>query len=176
MKTSDLAALSTLYRVRRLGEADLALVYALCLGNPLFYRYNGKTPSLEDLRQDLHLTPPGVPPTRKYYLGFFEGDSLLAVLDLIDGYPDADTAFIGFFLMNPDFQGRGLGSALIGELAAALGSFGFRALRLAIDKGNPQSGHFWRKNGFTVLREVPGPDHPLLLAERRLTRPLESET
>ena len=168
MKESDLSALSSRYRVRRLGEADLSLVHVLCLGNPLLYRYSGKTPSMEALRQDLQLAPPGVPPARKFYLGFFAGDTMLAVLDLIDGYPDADTAYIGFFLMNPAYQGRGLGSALIGELAAALGRFGFRALRLGIDKGNPQSGHFWQKNGFTVLREVPGPDHALLLAERRL--------
>ncbi len=168
MKESDLSALSSRYRVRRLGEADLALVHALCLGNPLFYRYSGKTPSMEALRQDLQTAPPGVPPARKFYLGFFAEDTLLAVLDLIDGYPDAHTAYIGFFLMNPAYQGRGLGSALIGELAAALQGFGFRALRLGIDKGNPQSGHFWQKNGFTVLREVPGPGHALLLAERCL--------
>ena len=97
MKESDLSALSSRYRVRRLGEADLVLVHALCLGNPLFYRYNGKTPSMEALRQDLQLAPLGVPPARKFYLGFFAGDTMLAVLDLIDGYPDADTAYIGFF-------------------------------------------------------------------------------
>ena len=36
----------------------------------------------------------------KYYLGFFAGDELVAVMDLILNYPKADIAFIGFFMMN----------------------------------------------------------------------------
>ncbi len=32
----------------------------------------------------------------KYYIGYFENGCLIAVMDLIDGYPNAGTAFIGF--------------------------------------------------------------------------------
>lgn len=42
------------------------------------------------------------------------------------------------------------------------------AVRLGIDKENPQSNHFWRKNGFTVLREAAQECGIVLLAERRL--------
>ena len=47
-------------------------------------------------------------------------------------------------------------------------ALGFAAVRLGIDKENPQSNHFWRKNGFTVLKEVPQARGVILLAERRL--------
>ena len=92
----------------------------------------------------------------------------MAVLDLIDGYPKPEIAFLGFFMMNRAFQGRGLGSALIGELAAALWDTGKTAIRLGIDKGNPQSTHFWKKNGFAVIREVARPGGTVLLAEKVL--------
>ena len=168
MKNPDISALSSRYSVRPLTEEDLPPVYALCVGNPLFYRHNGRSPSLDELREDLRITPPGIPLSQKYYLGFFTGETLLAVMDLIDGYPEADIAFLGFFMMNPAFQGRGLGSALIAEAAEALRQDGFRAIRLAIDKGNPQSTRFWQKNGFTVLRELPRDGRTVLLAERLL--------
>lgn len=81
---------------------------------------------------------------------------------------EADTAFIGFFMMNKSLQGRGVGTALVSEVLAYLTALGFAAVRLGIDKENPQSNHFWRKNGFTVLKEVPQARGVILLAERRL--------
>ena len=35
-----------------------------------------------------------------------------------------------------------------------LETIGIRSVRLAINKGNPQSTHFWKKNGYSILREV----------------------
>ena len=29
-----------------------------------------------------------------------------------------------------------------------------KSVRLAINKGNPQSTHFWKKNGYIIIREV----------------------
>ena len=75
-------------------------------------------------------------------------------MDLIDGYPKPETAFIGLFMMNRDYQGRQIGSAIIGETLDYLRTIGKTAIRLAIDKGNPQSTHFWKKNSFEVISEV----------------------
>lgn len=33
----------------------------------------------------------------KYYIGYFEGEKLVAVMDLILNFPNKETAFIGFF-------------------------------------------------------------------------------
>ena len=46
---------------------------------------------------------------------------------------DADTAFIGFFMMNKSLQGRGVGTALVSEVLAYLTALGFAAVRLGID-------------------------------------------
>ena len=57
-------------------------------------------------------------------------------------------------MMNRQYQGRNIGSAIIGETADRLREMGKTAIRLGIDKENPQSVHFWKKNGFAVIREA----------------------
>lgn len=46
---------------------------------------------------------------------------------------------------------------------------GARLVRLGIDKGNPQSAAFWKKNGFAVIREVSSGGRTVLVAERKLS-------
>ena len=101
-------------------------------------------------------------------MGLYDGDMLAALLDLIEGYPAPQDAFIGFFMMNAKRQGQGLGSAIVEELLQYLKAEGFSCVRLGIDKGNPQATHFWTKNGFRVIREVQQAEGSILLAERRL--------
>lgn len=171
MKIIDITKLTLKYSVRRLTEADAEIIYDLCIGNTQFYKYSWNiTPlTIELIKEDLKATPPGKSLSDKYYVGFFDGEKLVAILDLIDGYPEDDVAFIGFFMLAKEYQGKGLGSALVTELFGYLKSIGFKRVRLGIDKENPQSNHFWKKNGFSVLREMAKEDNILLLAERNLS-------
>ena len=89
-------------------------------------------------------------------------------MDLVDGYPSPDAAYIGFFMMNPQYQGKQIGTAIIDEVIDYLLSTGKTSVRLAIDKGNPQSTHFWKKNGFDVLSEADVNGWTKLVAERKL--------
>ena len=164
----DPAKLSGTWAVRRLGEADADLVLALCRGNPQFYRYSQAEPTREQVLLDLRITPPGVPLSRKAYVGFFRQERLAAVMDLIDGYPTPEIAFIGFFMVDRALQGRGLGSALIRETEACLRAAGKKTIRLGIDKDNPQSNRFWRKNGFSVVQAAEREGRTILLAEKAL--------
>lgn len=164
MKEIGIAELSGRYGVRRLHEDDVERVFALCRGNTQYYRYCGKETTREQIENDMRIAPPGIPPEQKYYVGFFAGETMAAVMDLIDGYPDADCAFIGFFMMDSGMQGRGIGSAIIEEVLGYLAGRGFTRCMLGIDRENPQSNHFWKKNGFAVVREA----GDILVAERKL--------
>jgi len=159
---------SSAYRVRRLTEADTELIYTLCKGNTQYYEYCGKDISVELIQSDLKITPPRIPPDQKYYVGLFDGDKLVAVMDLIDGYPNSSYAFIGFFMMDRALQGLGIGSRIISDVLTCLRNRGFKTCQLGIDKDNPQSNHFWRKNGFEVIREVALDEGIVLLAEKQL--------
>ena len=164
----DLSTLSCRYAVRALTDADVDAMAALAAGNDQFYRYYSGRPTPEAMREDLRLLPPDTDPAQKHYVGFFEGERMVALLDLIDGYPDADTAYLGFFMLERGCQGRGVGTALYREIEAALRRAGKQRVRLAINKGNPQSTHFWTKQGFSVLKEVVRDDGAFLVAEKAL--------
>ncbi|MBO4412330.1 MAG: GNAT family N-acetyltransferase, partial [Lachnospiraceae bacterium] len=164
----DIAKISSRYTVRELNGADADAVLGLCRGNPQFYKYTEARPDIEQIRNEMRRTPPGVDPSAKYYLGFFDSPGLVAVMDLIDGYPEPKTAYIGFFMTDRPCQGKGVGTSIVSETAAFLRNAGKTAVRLAIDKGNPQSSRFWKKNGFEVLYETDVNGWTKLVAERSL--------
>ena len=164
----DISSLSMDYEVRRLDDSDADSILALCEGNPQFYQYCEAEPSRAQVLNDLHIAPPGIELSDKYYIGFYRQDSMIAVMDLIDGYPEPDMAFIGFFMMRKDLQGRQIGSAIIRETVASLKAAGKKAIRLGIDKENPQSTHFWKKNGFLVINQVDRGGWTILVAEKIL--------
>ena len=143
----EIERLSNQYEVRRLGEADIPTILTFCQGNPKYYHHCPPMVSAESIRRDMVALPPRKTLEDKYYLGFFEGEVLVAVLDLILGFPDEQTAFWGFFMVNREFQGRGVGTKLVEEIIAGLRQ-DFCAVRLGYVKGNEQSEHFWEKNGF----------------------------
>ena len=149
----DVTRLSASLAVRRLEETDVPQILALCGGNPQYYRYHPPMPSADGIREDMRALPPGKAPEDKYYVGYFAGGALAAVMDLILRYPREDTALIGFFMVDANRQGTGLGSRLVTEAMECLRAAGFSRLRLGVDKGNPQSLAFWTKNGFTRVDE-----------------------
>ena len=164
----DITMLSNQYSVRRLDDSDADDILGLCLENTLYYQYCGAGTSKEQVLNDLHITPPGVDISDKYYVGFFNGREMVAVLDLIDGYPESDIGYIGFFMMNAALQGKNIGSRIIQDVCAYLKQNGKTAIRLAIARDNPQANHFWKKNGFIVIKEVDRDGWTVLVAEKKL--------
>lgn len=172
-KTVQIEELSSRYQVRRLTAEDAPEILALCAGNRLFYQYEAPTPTLESVLRDMTLLPPGKSLEDKHYLGCYDEAGLAAVMDLIDGYPDAETAYLGLFMMEASRQGQGAGTSLLEELCSALPRFGFRELRLCYRKANPQASHFWLKNGLRPLRELTREDGGIIVeASRPLFRPV----
>lgn len=140
--------------VRRLTPADVPEIFSLSDGSPLFYQYCPPFITEESILSDMKVLPPRTVPADKYYVGFFQGDTLTAVLDLILHYPDEDTAFVGLFMTRRETQGKGIGSARIADMVRCLQAQGFHRIRLAYAKGNPQSAAFWRKNSFQETGET----------------------
>lgn len=164
----DPRTLSARYAVRCLSAADVELIYALCRENGLFYEYHPPLVTRKRIVEDLTALPPGAKAEDKQFLGFFEGKRLIAICDLILCWPEKETAYIGLFMTDARLQGQGIGSAIVRDMAAGLQSTGFRELRLGVDRGNPQSFAFWRKNGFSV-----GSEGEYIIMTHRLCLPQE---
>ena len=74
-------------------------------------------------------------------------------MDLIFDYPSDKVAYIGLFMVDPKFQGKGVGTRIIGECCSYWKSLKYQTVRLGVDKGNPQSSAFWEKNYFAETGE-----------------------
>ena len=159
----DIQGLSARYAVRRLTEADLPELLELAEGNTTYYEHLGQRPTLENLREDLTKLPPRTTPEDKYFLGYFREGRLAAVLDLITRYPTPETAFIGWFILRRDLQGRGAGTDIFSELLFRLS---YRYLRLGYVKGNRESERFWKKLHFAPTGlEIPGEAYTMVVME-----------
>ncbi len=149
----DFHLLSRSYTVKRLDKVDVDAAFELMSKNTVFYQYHPPFVTKESIIKDMEALPPQKSDEDKYYVGFFENQTLIAVMDLILAYPDEETAFIGFFMTDVRYQRKGIGSKMIREVCACLKASGCKKVRLGVDKGNPQSYAFWVKNQFRVIEE-----------------------
>lgn len=165
----NIGSLSTKYHVKRIEEVDIPEVYARCKSNPLYYQYCPPFVTSDSIKKDLAALPSGKTLEDKYYLGFYKDESLVAVMDIISGYPDAETAFIGFFMMDQRMQRKGVGTAIITEACQYFKKVGFSEVRLGYAKGNSQSEAFWLKNHFEKTGvEKQGESYVSVHMQRRL--------
>ena len=165
----DVSLFSDRYFVRRMVSDDIEEIYKLCRNNALYYKYCPPFVTEHSIAEDMKALPSNKEAFDKYYVGYYDEDKLIAVMDLIRGFPNDRTAFIGFFMTDISVQGKGIGSEIIHELCAYLKEYGFSSIRLGWVRGNPQAEHFWHKNGFTEAGVTYDTDnYTVIVAQRAL--------
>ncbi|WP_270737423.1 GNAT family N-acetyltransferase [Streptococcus anginosus] len=142
--------LSRHYSCRILAEKDIPSILSLYESNPLYFQYCPPKPNLASVKEDMLRLPEGKAKADKFYVGFWNNSKLVAVMDFVYAYPDEETVFIGLFMVDQAYQRKGIGSQIVTE-ALAYFTKNFRKARLAYVKGNPQSRHFWEKQGFKPI-------------------------
>ena len=155
----DIESLSTQYTVKRINEEDISAVYRLAKSNSKYYEYLHTVPTRESLTEVITKLPDGTSPGSKYFVGFYNSDDVLvAVMDLITGYPEPDDAFIGWLMVDGEMQGRGIGSDIFADVRAAMKAAGFDYMALAVVKENKEALKFWKGQGFGIKEEAVGDD------------------
>ncbi|MCY7223170.1 GNAT family N-acetyltransferase [Streptococcus anginosus] len=142
--------LSKHYSCRILTEKDILSILSLYESNPLYFQYCPPKPNLASIKEDMLRLPEGKAKADKFYVGFWNNSKLVAVMDFVYAYPDEETIFIGLFMVDQAYQGKGIGGQIVTEALAYFAN-NFRKARLAYVKGNPQSQHFWEKQGFKPI-------------------------
>ena len=165
----DIHKITNKFHVKRLSEEHVEEILALCKKNELFYQYHPPVATRESIIDDMNALPPNKEMKDKYFLGFYKGDSLAAVMDLIVDFPEEKVAYIGFFMVEMELQGQGIGTKVISDCMDYLKELGYQKVRLAIDEGNQQSQAFWKKNLFQKTgQRVPNDISAYLPMERML--------
>ena len=94
----EISSLSKFFVVRKLTINNVDTIYDMMSKNEIFYQYHPPFVTKESVVEDMEALPPNKSYDDKYYIGFFENDSLVAIMDLILGYPTEEIAFIGLFM------------------------------------------------------------------------------
>ncbi len=167
----SITKLSKLFEVKKLAEEDVDTIYNLCKENTFYYEHCPPCVTKESILQDLKALPPKKIDDKKdkYYLGFFEHNKLIAVIDIINAYPFDNYVFIGFFMIDINNQNKGLGSLMIAEICDYLKSVGFKGIRLCWVESNYKAEKFWKQNGFYATGDkVINDSYTTIVAEQLL--------
>lgn len=121
----------------------------------------------------------GLPPDKtledKFVFGLYaEGNQrLLALLDVVRGFPEPDEWIIGMLLVDPDHRRAGLGARLIAAFEQWARGQGAAGLRLVVQEQNPDALRFWQRQGYEVtgltLQETPRRKNIIQLMHKPLT-------
>jgi ribosomal protein S18 acetylase RimI-like enzyme len=87
------------------------------------------------------------------YAVFDHSGALIAVFDLVRGYPDDKTWFLGFLFVVPNNRNVGLGSHLLEAICAHVKQSDGAALRLGVVRENFRARALYDRTGFLFLYE-----------------------
>jgi RimJ/RimL family protein N-acetyltransferase len=147
----ELEKLSNIFKVKKLKEDDIDSIYDLCSKNTYYYQFCPPFVTKDSIKNDMYVLPPNRKLDDKYYIGFYNEDELVAIMDLIVNYPKNNTCYIGLFMIDIEKQNRGIGSKIINELFVYLYNKGFQGVELGYVEQNIQAKRFWLKNGFEII-------------------------
>jgi len=134
-------------------EKECRQAYEIYRGNRKYFKLvSGSSPKPEMIQEDRLAAPEGFDLHRKKYGLYLAGDTPVAVVDVLEGFPQEDTYLIGLFMIDADLQGKGIGQMLYRQMEKQAVGAGYRKMRLGVVEGNDRALAFWENVGFTVTK------------------------
>jgi uncharacterized protein len=160
-------------RLREVGQDDLPALQDLIESDPGYAeRVTGYPPGSADALSLVMMRPDGLAEDAKSVLAAWEpADRMIAVVDLIRGYPDADCAYVGLLQVRWEMQRGGLGAAVWRDAERWVRERWpeIQRFRLAVVDTNARIAEpFWRRMGFCATGEVKPYRYDKLASSARL--------
>lgn len=141
------------WEIHPVEEDEYEEVLALQKGNQDFFdSIHSGAFGVEEVAESIRELPPNTRPEQKHYLGLWHQEKLAAVLDYVEGYPEEDMLWIGFFMVRAELHRTGTGRTLIHGFQTAAQAQGFRSIQLGCNVENTDGRAFWTAMGFRSLR------------------------
>lgn len=142
------------YRLRSIGEDTFSDLFHLEESNAHYFAYEQDHPlTYDEAIGDILEMPPEISPQQKWDIGFYRGGKMLAVLDWAEGYPEADTVWVGLFMVDAGYARQGIGREIIEAFCHAARENRFGRVRLGCIAENAEGAAFWNKMGFISVRQ-----------------------
>ena len=118
-----------------------------------FLLTQGSKTTVESSINDIDALPPTCDVSQKIYVSICEQDKIIAVMDLITGYPEETTIWIGLLLIHGDMQGKKIGSRIVNAVLDAAYATGSKSAQLGVIESNTRAVVFWQKHGFEIFQQ-----------------------
>ncbi len=100
--------LSKYYSCRILTEKDIPSILSLYESNPLYFQHCPPEPNFATVKEDMLCLPEGKAKADKFFVGFWNGSDLVAVMDFVYAYPDEETVLLVCLWLIKPIRGKGL--------------------------------------------------------------------
>ena len=135
-------------------RVDEAAIQALFDQDAGFFELTeGAPPRPDEARHMFAPLPPELAGARQH--GFAIGEPLAGVIEMLEGYPDCETWYLGLIFLAPHSRGAGMGTAVLEWLFAHVAAAGGRKLRLACTVGNTRARQVYDRLGFSLVCRKP---------------------
>ncbi|SDC19162.1 GNAT family N-acetyltransferase [Acinetobacter boissieri] len=111
----------------------------------------GHLPNNDATHQDLLAVPQGCSLDAKFFYGIYEKTQMIGCIDLIRGYPNENTIFIGLLLFITTRQGLGYGPQSLEFIIQQAIQWNCHQLRIAVVASNVKALAFWLREGFIEI-------------------------
>ncbi|MBN2900083.1 MAG: GNAT family N-acetyltransferase [Clostridia bacterium] len=128
---------------RSYSEGVLKLFQA---SSTFFELVGGEVPA--DTEEFFSELPPGKDYDEKHLIGVFDGEEMVAVIDIVEDYPRDKEWIIGLLVVHPDYRRQGLGSKIDEVLGKIVKENRGKSLRVGIQVQNEDGLKFWYNCGY----------------------------
>ncbi|MFC6163576.1 GNAT family N-acetyltransferase [Lactiplantibacillus dongliensis] len=149
MKLSVLQSELPNFKIRLLTAADQQALFDLERSNPGYRESLGAGElTLAEIQSDLTAHPEQVSADQKQVFGFYLATHLVAVLDILNQYPEQDFIFIGLLMVGAPYQRRSVGKVIATGLMQAALKSGIHCLQLTRVTADTGVAAFWHQLDF----------------------------
>ncbi|ALO03541.1 GNAT family N-acetyltransferase [Lactiplantibacillus paraplantarum] len=149
MKLATLQAQLPNFKIRLLTLADQEALLALEQSNPRYHQYFSPEPlTMTEIRHDLTAHPDEIAAAQKQVFGFYLANRLVAVLDLLNQYPQEQLLFVGLLMVNQTYQRKSVGQVIMTGLMQAALQSNITAIQLTRVTADDGVARFWHRLGF----------------------------
>ena len=151
MIIDDLRKELTEYRIVPIDENNVEDAFKLMQTNVYFYlKTQSHSLNLDECKEDITALPPNTNLEQKFFMGVYSGNDMIAVLDYVEGYPNENVVYLGFFMLHANNHGKGTGRQFINTFIQAAKNNDFLEIKLACYETNEIGYLFWSSMGFSV--------------------------
>lgn len=118
------------------------------------HRTTGALPGASDAQSTFTMLPPNKTYADKFVFNLYRKESPVGCIDLIRGYPESSTAWIGLLLIDERLHGQGLGRLGYRKIERQIRSWPeVKSIGISVVATNDMAIPFWQKMGFSLTGE-----------------------